>query len=110
MTQARLLSGRYRLGLEALSGHWTPGNKEDFCAPFLKVGEHLPSQLSLPFRDQNRAHHLQPQVPARPSSHGGPSEAVPGHRHGAVLAGLKHHVSSHICCPSGGGSGASEFV
>ena len=26
VTQARLLSGRYRL--ESLSGHWTPGNKE----------------------------------------------------------------------------------
>ena len=29
VTQARLLSGRYRL--EALSGHWTPGNKDGLC-------------------------------------------------------------------------------
>ena len=29
VTQARLLSGRYRL--EALSGHWTPGNREGLC-------------------------------------------------------------------------------
>ena len=28
-TQARLISGRYRV--EALSGHWTPGNKEGLC-------------------------------------------------------------------------------
>ena len=30
VTQSRLLSGRYRL--EALSGHWTPGNREGLCA------------------------------------------------------------------------------
>ena len=29
MSQARLLSGRYRV--EALSGHWTPWNKEGMC-------------------------------------------------------------------------------
>ena len=29
-TQARLLSGRYRV--EALSGHWVPWNKEGFCS------------------------------------------------------------------------------
>ena len=28
--QSRLLSGRYRL--EALSGHWTPGNKDGMCS------------------------------------------------------------------------------
>ena len=28
--QYRLLSGRYRL--EALSGHWTPGNKDGMCS------------------------------------------------------------------------------
>ena len=30
VTQSRLLSGRYRL--EALSGHWTPGNKDGMCS------------------------------------------------------------------------------
>ena len=30
ITQSRLLSGRYRL--EALSGHWTPGNKDGMCS------------------------------------------------------------------------------
>ena len=29
-TQARLLSGRYRV--EALTGHWVPWNKEGFCS------------------------------------------------------------------------------
>ena len=29
VTQSRLLSGRYRL--EALSGHWTPGNRAGLC-------------------------------------------------------------------------------
>ena len=29
-TQARLLSGRYRV--EVLSGHWVPGNKEGMCS------------------------------------------------------------------------------
>ena len=28
-TQARILSGRYRI--EALTGHWTPGNREGMC-------------------------------------------------------------------------------
>ena len=30
VTQSRLLSGRYRL--EALSGHWTPGNRAGLCS------------------------------------------------------------------------------
>ena len=30
VTQSRLLSGGYRL--EALSGHWTPGNKDGMCS------------------------------------------------------------------------------
>ena len=30
VTQSRLLSGRYRL--EALSGHWTPGNRDGMCS------------------------------------------------------------------------------
>jgi hypothetical protein len=30
VTQSRLLSGRYRL--EALSGHWTPGNRNGLCS------------------------------------------------------------------------------
>ena len=92
-TQARLISGRYRV--EALSGHWTPWNRGGMCSLSHKgtVESLLLSCPSLsPTREtlMNMCWSFMIKAPLLSSD-----QVLPGNGPSSVLAGLLHHGPSH---------------